>query len=238
MPSRREKAIAALGEPTTLGSHWVIFYTLIFCIGGMIWSSLYLQDVRPYEWLMIPFTFLLANLIEYGVHRWPMHKSLPGAAFMLRLHMIHHNYFDENEYRLKSYPDYVALVFPAIVLNLLTLTLVIPIAYLVFLVAGKNAALLFIASVMGYYLLMQLIHVATHTDESHWVNSIPGIRYLWRHHFVHHHHSEMVRANYNFIVPVSDWIFGTNKQEVSQPVGHVAREARSPLHSLSGDESP
>jgi hypothetical protein len=235
MASRREKAIAELGEPTTLGSHWVIFYTAIFCVGGMILPSLYLQDVRPFEWLAIPFTFFIANLIEYGVHRWPMHRNLPGAEFMLRLHMIHHNYFDEHEYRLRKYPDYVALVFPAIVLNLLTLFVVLPIAYLVFLTVGKNAALLFIATVMGYYLLMQLIHVATHTDESHWINSIPGIEYLWRHHYIHHHHSEMAHANYNFIIPVSDWIFGTNRQELQKREDALSRETTPPLRP--GNES-
>src|SRR5258706_544070 len=138
MLSRRQKAVAELGEPTTRGSHYVIFYTIIFCVGGMILPSLYLHDVRPLEWLIIPFTFFISNLIEYGVHRWPMHRRLPMADFMLKLHMIHHNYFDENEYRLKSYPDYVALVFPPIVLNILTVFVVLPIAYLLFQVAGRN----------------------------------------------------------------------------------------------------
>ena len=233
--NRRQKAIAELGEPTTAGSHYVIFYTIVFCVGGMILPALYLNDVRPIEWLTIPLTFFIANLIEYGIHRWPMHRRYPGADFMLKLHMIHHNYFDEVEYRLKKYPDYVALVFPPIVLNLLTILVVLPIAYVALLVAGKNTALLFIASVMGYYLLMQLIHVAAHTDESHWVNSIPGLRYLWTHHFIHHHHSEMVRANYNFIIPVSDWIFRTSKMKMDERAPS-ARKTSPAFGSLPGDE--
>ncbi len=213
-PARRQRAIAEIGEPTNQKSHFIIFYTLIFTIAGMVWSASYLQGVQPLEWSVIPFTFFIANLIEYCIHRWPLHRRYRITGFMLSKHMIHHNYFDENEYTLKKYADYVALVFPAIVLNAFTGFVVLPIACLLFLIAEKNTALLFIASVMGYYLLMQLIHVATHTDEKHWINSIPGFKYLWRHHHIHHHHSEMLRANYNFIIPVSDWLFRTSKKNL------------------------
>ncbi len=211
---RRQKAIENFGEPTTARSNLIVLYTLGFCVTGIMVPSFYMQHIQPLEWFMIPFTFFISNLVEYGLHRWPMHKRYKYTGFILRNHMIHHNYFDENEYTIKQYPDFVFAVFPAIVLNILTVFIVLPMAHLFFLIAGNNAALLFIASVMAYYLLMEFIHTAAHTDENHWVNAFPGMKYLRRHHYIHHHHDEMTRANYNFIIPVADWIFGTHKMEL------------------------
>jgi len=210
---RRQRAIREVGEPSIRGCLYNVLYTVIFCAVGIGAAILLMRDVTTSEWLSILPTFLVANLVEYGIHRWPMHRNIGPMAFMLKLHMVHHNYFDENEFSVATFEDYEMVVFPPFVLNMLSLAVTLPLAGIAYLVAGMNVAMIFIATVMGYYLLMQLLHVFAHIPKGHLVHRIPGVDYIRNHHCIHHDHSEMANANFNFIIPISDWLFGTSRTE-------------------------
>jgi hypothetical protein len=103
MLSRRPRAIADAGDPTTRGALYHILYTLTVCAVGMSMPFVFGSGISAIEWLTIVPTLLLANIVEYGVHRWLS---------------IHHN--------------------------------------------------------------------------------------------IHHDHDEMTRCNYNFVIPLSDWLLGTS----------------------------
>jgi Fatty acid hydroxylase superfamily len=213
--SEREKNLRERPPtPPVWRSYFHVVYTLVFCIVGMILAVRYTVNLQPIDLLMVPVSFVVANFVEYFIHRWPMHRKYPGAEVMLRLHMVHHNYFYEDTYRINEFRDYAMIVFPPIVLNILAFGLAPLIGAGIWWLLGKNAALLFYASVLGYYLLMQLIHVLCHLDPRNKAAHIPGIRYLWNHHNVHHTKRCMAKANFNFIVPLADIVMGTNAQSV------------------------
>lgn len=218
MTSRRQRAIDEVGAPSSRGCAYNVAYTLVFCIAGMLVPFLFADDLTPTQWLAIVPTFLIANFVEYAIHRWPMHHNIKPIAFMLKLHMVHHNYFDENEYYVAKIEDYEMVVFPPFVLNLLTLVVTLPLAGMAYLIAGKNVALIFIATVMAYYLLMQVLHVFAHIPKGHWIHRIPGVNYIRNHHHIHHDHSAMAHANFNFIIPISDWLLGTSQIELKHPL--------------------
>ena len=178
----------------------------------MIVPLLFLVDPRPIDFLVIPAAFIVANFVEYIIHRWPLHHKYTGLEFMLDLHMLHHDYFDETTYSIDRYEDFGMIVFPPIVLNMLAMVVTPAFCAVVWLLLGRNMALLFYATVMGYYILMQLLHVLTHLPESHSMAHLPGIRYLWIHHNIHHTRNRMVKVNFNFIVPIADIVFGTSTQ--------------------------
>ena len=201
--------------PPRWQSHWHNLYTLTFCTVGIFVPIHYLDPMRPLDWVAIPVTFVIANFVEYAIHRWPMHRKYPGAKIMLDLHMIHHNYFYEDTYKIGRFEDFAMIVFPPIVLNILAFGLVPVLGGIGWWLFGKNTALLFFVTVMGYYLLMQLIHVLCHLDEKHWIVSLPGIHYLWVHHKIHHTKSCMTKVNFNFIVPLADLVIGTSSQDKS-----------------------
>lgn len=198
--------------PPLWQSYWHVIYTLLFCGFGIAIALRYTSGIRPIEYLIVPGSFVAANFVEYFIHRWPMHRKYPGAKVMLRLHMVHHNYFYQDTYRIQGFRDYAMIVFPPVVLNILAFGLAPLIAVVVWWLLGKNPALLFYASVMGYYLLMQLIHVLCHLDEGNAAANIPGIRYLWIHHNIHHNKRYMTKVNFNFIVPLADMVMGTSAQ--------------------------
>lgn len=200
--------------PPLWHSYWHVVYTLVFCVAGMVIPFSYTTNLKPVELLMIPVSFVVANFVEYLIHRWPMHRKYPGAEVMLRLHMVHHNYFYEDTYRINGFRDYAMIVFPPIVLNILAFGLAPLIAVGIWFVFGMNFALIFYASVMGYYLLMQLIHVLCHLDPHDKAANLPGIRYLWNHHNVHHNKRCMAKVNFNFIVPLADIVLRTNAKNV------------------------
>lgn len=207
--SRRERPLT----PPRWHSYYHVTYTLVFCVIGILVPVIYLRDMRPIELLIIPITFAVANFVEYGIHRWPMHRKYPGSEVMLRLHMVHHNYFYEDTYRIEGFNDYAMIVFPPVVLNILAFGLAPILAVATWSLLGMNSALLFYASVMGYYLLMQLIHVLCHVDERSGIAELPGIRYLWVHHKIHHSKRCMTKVNFNFIVPLADLVIGTSTQD-------------------------
>lgn len=205
--------IRRLPVPARWVSDWHIGYTLVFCIAGMIVPLLFLSSPKPNEFLIIPIAFLVANFVEYVIHRWPLHHKYKGLEFMLDLHMLHHDYFDETTYQIDRYEDFGMVVFPPIVLNMLAAVVAPAFCAVVWLLLGMNMALLFYATVMGYYLLMQILHVVTHLPEGHWIANLPGMRYLWVHHKIHHTRNRMIKVNFNFIVPIADVLFGTSAQK-------------------------
>ena len=146
-------------------SYYHVGYTAVFCLAGMIVPALFIEKLQPAELLMIPVTFVIANFIEYVIHRWPMHRRYPLAGFMMDLHMLHHRYFFEENYRIDSFADFGLIVFPPAVLNILAFGVCPGFFAAAWWLFGLNSALIFFATVMGYYLMMQVIHVATHVRE-------------------------------------------------------------------------
>lgn len=208
-------------------SYYHVLYTLVFCALGILLPLSYVVDVRWAELLVIPGSFVAANFVEYVIHRWPMHRKYPGAEVMLKLHMVHHNYFYQDTYQINGFRDYAMIVFPPIVLNILAFGLAPLLGGAVWWLLGKNWALLFYATVMGYYLLMQFIHVACHLDASNKIVAIPGVHYLWKHHEIHHNKRFMAYLNFNFIVPIADFVFATNEQDAKNAQRRVEAAAVS-----------
>lgn len=211
--ARERNARERPATPELWRAWWHVLYTLTFCVGGIVLCVAQLEAVQPIEWAIIPVSFVVANFVEYAVHRWPMHRRYKGAEAMLTLHLVHHNYFYEDTYRIEGFRDYAMIVFPPMVLNALAVGLAPVLALAAWWMFGLNTALMFYASVLGYYLLMQLIHVLCHVDPANPVLALPGLRYLWTHHKIHHTKSLMAKANFNFIVPLADLCLGTSVQD-------------------------
>ena len=132
---------------------------------------------------------------------------------MFDLHMLHHDYFDHKNYQITKYADMSMVVFPPIVLNMITLTLT-PV-FLILRAFSLNVALLFVITIMAYYLVMQVTHATSHVREGHWLLRIPGLHYLWVHHYIHHDKKLMSKWNFGFVVPWSDIVMKTNTLDVT-----------------------
>lgn len=199
--------------PLLSGALFSVGYTLAVCALGIALPYVYLKNVTVFELMIVPVTFILANFLEYAVHRWPMHHAYRRFEILQVLHMHHHHYFALNQYRLRGVRDMDMVVFPPLVLTVIALGPVCIGGILIGIIWSMNAALLWCMTVFLYYLVMQVIHVMCHVEEHHPLLRLPMLQYLWNHHRIHHTKEYMLTKNFNFIVPIADFFFKTATQE-------------------------
>ena len=58
---------------------------VIATIGGLL-----ARRARPIDWVLMPIFFVVANLMEWTVHRFPMHRPLQPRIMYRNHAMLHH----------------------------------------------------------------------------------------------------------------------------------------------------
>lgn len=175
--------------------------------------ALLLLQIHVLVWwhlLVIPFGFVVSNLVEYLAHRYPMHRPMPYVGkYIYKKHAaIHHRYFTDKDMVLEDPRDlFEILTNPRHVVSFLTLS-VLPIS-LVLGFFSMTAGLLFAATAISYYLFYEWVHLASHLPSDHWIPSLPVMRSLCEHHQVHHNTRLMREYNFNIAFPIFDWVFKT-----------------------------
>lgn len=182
---------------------------------------------------------LLASPLEWLVHRYVYHRAVvPG---LLWLHEIHHRvhhyvFFPTWRYVTAGPPRRIPLFGKdpdraaetaagnsLIHLAHWTFYMLIAAAFIwapaMLLVGGAPLlAGLVLASVVVSELMVS-VHDAIHRPGSHpLVESRAWFRFLDHHHYIHHVDTE---ANVNFLLPLSDWLFGTLRLSLTE--GELAR---------------
>lgn len=196
---------------------------LVTIVAGSLLAALvslfFIDKLLILELLAIPISLVLANLVEYSVHRWPMHKAVKvfGKRIfksMYRTHSgKHHRYFTD-EYMNMECDDDMHEVFasPSTVFSFIGFV-IIPIAALASLFISTNVALLFFASCLSYYGIYEFIHFSTHLPNTHPILKIPFIMKAKQHHKIHHNTKLMRKWNFNIGLPLMDFVFGTLYKE-------------------------
>jgi sterol desaturase/sphingolipid hydroxylase (fatty acid hydroxylase superfamily) len=158
--------------------------------------------------LLVPLYFLICNLAEYLVHRYPMHRRL-GPRNMLYAHLtIHHNFYNNEHFYFEQHRDLMASLLPWYAFLGVSLV-VIAVGGGVYLLAGSNEALLFAFVAYSYYLLYEALHAAYHAPPESLVKKLPLVSRLARTHLNHHRSENMAKWNFNITFPVFDRLFGT-----------------------------
>lgn len=203
---------------------WHLAFTLGFGVGiiaicvGRIEGS-----PAPLEWLAVPFTFLYANLVEYWGHRTAMHRPVHGLGLVYRRHAgQHHRFFTDEAMDLQGERDLKAVLFPPVLVGFFLLAFALPAGWLVATLTTPNTAYLFVATALAYFLNYELLHLAYHVPETHWLSRVPGIARLRRLHHIHHDPRLMTSRNFNITYPIGDWIFRTLHRAPSCPERDVS----------------
>jgi hypothetical protein len=186
---------------TSLGSLAIIAATLAM-----------VRDPRPLELLTVPVTFVFANLVEYLAHRGPMHHRRRGLGLVHTRHTLqHHRFYTREAMTCESTADYQMILFPPVMLLFFFGGVAVPVGLLVYWLATANAALLFTATAMAYFLTYEILHLAYHVDDASWLARLPGRRFLRRRHALHHDPALMTTCNFNVTFPICDFAFGTSR---------------------------
>ena len=194
--------------------HGHLHVAMIYAIGLLsIWYYLaHINNLQWWELLIIPVTFLGANVFEWWLHTQVMHRPrrFPGARAIYQRHTLqHHQFFTDQEHRFAGPHDWRVTFFPPyalIVFILMSIPGVLVLSQLV----SPNVGWLFITTTTSVYLIYEFMHFCCHVDENAFVRIMPFVNTLRRHHIAHHNQSIMMERNMNLTFPISDWLFGTS----------------------------
>ena len=187
---------------------------IIYSMGGLL---LYfyinsIKDLKYYELLIIPITFLLCNIFEWALHKYVMHKprNFPGARAIYSRHVMqHHQFFSEDEMRFAGAHDWRVTFFPPYALIVFTL-MSIPGLIILKLIFSANVGWLFIIVTTSMYLIYETMHFCCHIGDNFIVRNLPFVNTLRRHHAAHHDQGLMTKINMNLTFPIADWLFKTS----------------------------
>jgi hypothetical protein len=179
-----------------------------------------LLAVTPFRWLL---TFILwfaiwaplVAMLEYGVHRWIMHKAnqlLDPKLDHLKSHRAHHKGANESEFVDAPLKDCVLLTSPAFILLTVWGLAIGPFSAVLI----PAAALLAWSSFYTY--LWTRIHRAIHGIEANWFQRSGRLFQFFRdHHFKHHVDA---KVNYGAVFPWTDYLFLTWRDAKAAHASH------------------
>lgn len=192
-------------------SGWLHLLMVAFTgITVITYSLLQTQTISGIEWLVIPLTLLLVNFAEYVAHRWLGHrKTRLGRLFYSRHTGDHHSFFVETAMPFESTRDWRVVLFPAWLIYVFLIGLMLPGGWILLQLWSANAAWLFVAAGIAGYLFYEVMHFSYHLPASSFVERTPVWWRLQRLHQLHHERERMTDSNFNITIPVFDWLLGT-----------------------------
>ncbi len=219
MPTSREAIFAGISPAYSGLRHLLITSAVTLCA---IVVALYLVR-RPTgtELLVVPLAFILANGIEWLLHRDLLHRrsGIPWLGTAYERHALtHHIAFQHDTMAAPSRREWRWVLFPAPALFGL-LALCGCVAALFLLATGnRNLALLLFAAQVGFYLVYEWLHLSYHQPVDSRVGRFPLVKVLRRHHQLHHDPALSRRYNFNITLPLFDLFLGTMARETHKSV--------------------
>jgi Fatty acid hydroxylase superfamily len=205
---RRRKAIVdqipSWYRPTP---HFVI--PSLIGLAALIFGAVSVHALRPIELLAIPLTLLAAFGFEWRVHKWVLHKRMPGLGLLYERHELHHHViYTYEDIVLRSSREMYLILMPAYAVVLIGL-INAPIAYGLSFLFSANVAYIYLVTSMVFFLAYEWLHLAYHLPPAHPIGRLPFIARLREHHRRHHDPRLMKAWNFNVSLPLFDWIYRT-----------------------------
>jgi hypothetical protein len=203
----RARAIAAIPGWYSPWGH--LAFPSLVGIGFIVSAFLLLEHASLLELLVVPFVLVLINVNEWHVHRNVLHRrTWPLEILFWRHTPEHHVIFVRDDMAMRSTREFRLVLIPfygILAIFVTTLPITAALGYFV----SRNVALLWVATTMGYVVAYEWLHLAYHLPASNPIAKSRAIRWLRRHHAMHHTPELMQRWNFNVTVPLADWVLGT-----------------------------
>jgi hypothetical protein len=185
-------------------------------VGGVSLARIETPD--PWDWVVFVLSLALANGGEYWLHRIPFHHRVAGPAGGLyeRHTVMHHAMFDHGTMACDSPRDLRWVLLPPWGFAGVTLVMA-PLAWALS-AWRQNFGWMLMLALAAYYVVYELLHTAAHLPGA--VGRHPFILRVTRHHRIHHDPRVMRRSNFNFALPLFDWLHGTALGQAAPRDGH------------------
>jgi len=222
--ARRNKRARLLRPGFSLPRHLAAFATL--ASAGIALGVWLLRWAQPSDLWIVPAYLLVANVVEYLMHRFLMHRPL-WPRTLYRGHTLgHHRAFQHESMEIDAWRELELVMMPwfSIVLFFVATA---PIVALCAWALGQGAAGLLVLTAVGSFVLYEGIHALYHFPlpvlERLGLLGNPVFAFLYRHHRHHHRLARMRRVNFNISSPLSDRLFGTLETEAAWQAEHDRR---------------
>lgn len=163
-------------------------------------------------WLAVPLFWLVANVFEWAMHRYPMHRPMVPRVLYQNHARVHHPAFDGTNQEIRSTHELSLVMMPWYTL-LLVFVFASPIAIAAALVGGPALAGVFLLSSVAYFLFYELVHTLHHLPQAtlrrSWWGRRRMLAAMWRHHHAHHQLDRMTEVNFNVTFAIADRLLGT-----------------------------
>lgn len=222
MPKRQEAFRADYREKISSWYSGPAHVVMIYAIGlaGIFYFVRQIDAPAWYEWLTIPVAFMIANVFEWWIHKYVMHRPIKGFMGIYKRHTLaHHQFFTDIEPTIDSNRDFRIVFFPPYALAAFMIGTSVP-AALIHYAGAPNIAWLLLATNTAIYLNYELFHYCCHVKDDSIVRHIPFVNTIRRHHIAHHNTAIMMERNYNLTYPIADWFFGTSDLDRGL-LGHI-----------------
>ncbi|WP_196140758.1 sterol desaturase family protein [Aliikangiella sp. G2MR2-5] len=197
-------------QPSRYNGYLHFSFSMLFALSCLLFSTSQLDNVSLVEWITIPLTFIYANLVEYLVHRFPMHRPIRKLKLLFRRHARqHHRFFTEKAMQFDNANDFAAVLFPPYLIFFFLVFFAIPAGLILAYLTTTNIAFLFAITAFAYFINYEIFHTIYHLADSHWIYKFPFMKSLRELHLHHHNQKLMSHFNFNITYPISDWLFGT-----------------------------
>jgi sterol desaturase/sphingolipid hydroxylase (fatty acid hydroxylase superfamily) len=173
------------------------------------------RTARPLDWLGVPAFFLVANFVEWMVHRNPMHRPLQPRIMYRNHAQLHHLAFTERDMDITRSAELGLIMMPwYTMLGLFVVTS--PLMVLAGLLRGPGLAGVFLLTAVAYFLTYETLHALYHlpdaTLDRAGIGRLKTFRRLQAHHTHHHRLGRMAHVNFNVTFPLMDRLFGTSEK--------------------------
>lgn len=186
---------------------------VIYAVGiAAIWYCVSQLQAPTWEWLLMLPVALAGNFIEWGMHKYVMHRRIDVFALRAiyeRHTREHHQYFTDNDVTIDTIREFRIVFFPWRVLTVLGV-LGLALWWVTSRVINTDAAYIVYMTLVGHYLLYEVFHLCCHVHDNWFVRNMPFINTIRRHHTAHHNQGIMMHLNMNLTFPVADCLMKTS----------------------------
>jgi hypothetical protein len=173
---------------------------------------------RPLDWVLMPIFFVVANLIEYTVHRYPMHHPMFPRIMYKNHAMLHHIAFTDRNMPITETRELGLVMMPwYTMIGLFGVTA--PVMVIAAMLRGPGLAGVFLLGAVLYFASYETLHALYHlrdeTLDRIALGRLGVFRRMRAHHQHHHVLKRMAYVNFNVTVPLMDYVFGTKERGTS-----------------------
>jgi hypothetical protein len=208
---------ALVPQEYSAGRHMFRTAVLASAIGVVaIWLA---SRASAMDWLLLPAFFVVANGIEWMVHKNPMHRPMPPRIMYKNHTLIHHRAFLHDSMPIRQTRELGLIMMPwYTMLGLFAASS--PVALLAAWWRGWGAAGIFYLAAALYFLAYETLHALYHMPPAFLARvglGGPLFQRMQRHHRHHHRLDRMAHVNFNVTFPLMDWLLGTKEAETAAP---------------------